>query len=67
MLNIFEIRDDLRSIKLQNCRDVDNYSSRIDRKVKDYNLGPGPTSTDTADTDPNAKTMTKMSEQEHIF
>jgi len=40
-LNIFKIREDLWSIKLQDCGDVDNYASRIDRKVKDYNLGPG--------------------------
>jgi len=37
-LNIFKIREDLWSIKLQDCGDVDNYASRIDRKVKDYNL-----------------------------
>jgi hypothetical protein len=65
-LNIFEIRDDLWSIKIQDCGDVDNYASRIDRKVKDYNLCSGPTTTDT-DADANAKTIAKMSEQEHIF
>jgi len=32
-LNIFEIREDLWSIKLQDCGDVDNYPSRIDQKV----------------------------------
>jgi len=37
-LNIFEIREDLWSLKLKDCGDVDNYASRIDRKVKDYNL-----------------------------
>jgi hypothetical protein len=73
-LNIFEIREDLWSIKLQDCRDVDNYASRIDRNVKDYNLCAGPTAISTAgtdaadtDTDANAKTIVKMSEQEHIF
>ena len=37
--------------------------------MKDFNLGAGPTTTDTdpADTDANAKTIAKMSEQEHIF
>jgi len=66
-LNILEIREDLWSIKLQDCGDVDNYASRIDRKVKDYNLCARPTTTDTdADTD-SAKTIAKMSEQEHIF
>jgi hypothetical protein len=37
-LNIFDIREDLWSIKLHDSRDVDNYASRIDRKVKDYTL-----------------------------
>ena len=64
-LNIVEIREDLWSIKLQDCGDVDNYASRIVRKVKDSNLCTGPTTTDT-DGDANAKTIAKMSEQEHI-
>jgi hypothetical protein len=46
-LNIFEIREDLWSIKLQDCGDVDNYTSGIDQKVKDYNLWAGPLTTDT--------------------
>jgi len=70
-LNNFEIRVDLWSIKLQDCGDDDNYVSLIDWKVKDYNLcgGPSTTGTDAADTDTNAnaKTIAKMSEQEHIF
>jgi hypothetical protein len=50
-LNIFEIREDLWSIKLQDCGHVDNYASRIDQKVKDYTLCAGPSNTDTdADT-----------------
>jgi len=67
-LNIFEIREDLSNIKLQDCGDVNNYTSRINRKVKDYNLcvGPSTTDTDATDTD-SAKTIAKMSEQEHIF
>jgi len=65
-LNIFEIREDLWSIKLQDCGDVDNYASRIDRKVKDYNLCAGPTTTDTDATD-SAKTISQISKQEHIF
>jgi len=64
-LNIFEIREDLWSIKLENCEDVDNYASRNDREVKDYYLCTGPSTTDTdADT---AKTIAEMSEQEHTF
>jgi hypothetical protein len=34
-LNIFEIREDLWSIKLQDCGDVNNYASRIDQNIKD--------------------------------
>jgi hypothetical protein len=57
--------EDLWSIMLQECGDVDNYASRIDHKVKDYNLCSGPSTADTdADT---AKTIAKMSEHEHIF
>jgi len=67
-LNIFEICEDLWSIKLQDCGDVDNYTSRVDRKVKDYNLCAAPSTTDTDATDTDsAKTIAKMSEQEHNF
>jgi len=68
-LNIFEIREDHWSIKLQDCRDVDKYPSRINRKVKDYNHCAGPTTADTdaADSDVNATTITKMGDQEHII
>jgi len=72
-LNIFEIREELWSIKLQDCGDVDNYASQIDRKFKNYNLCIGPiapstSDTDAADTDTDsAKTIAKMTEQEHIF
>jgi hypothetical protein len=70
-LNILEIREDFWSTKLQDCRDVDNYASRIDQIVKDYNLCAGPTTpsttdTDTPDTD-SAKTIAKMSMQERII
>jgi hypothetical protein len=64
-LNIFQIREELWSIKLQGCGDVDNYASRIDRKVKDYNLSSGPSTTDTDGV--TAETIAKISEQEHIF
>jgi len=66
-LDIFEIREELWSIKLQDGGDVDNYRSQIDRKVKDYNLcaGPSTTVTDATITD-SAKTIAKISEQEYI-
>jgi hypothetical protein len=69
-LNIFEVMEDLWSITLQGCGDVDNYASRIDRKFKDYNHCPGPTIPSTTDTDAemdSAKNIGKMSELEHIF
>jgi hypothetical protein len=69
-LYIFEIWEDLWSIKLQDCADVDNYTSRIDRKVNDHNPCTGlttPSTTDTATDTDSAKTISKMSEQEHIF
>jgi len=66
-LNVFEIGEDLWSIKLEDCGDVDNYASRIDWKVEDYNLCARPLTADT-DTDADtAKTIANMSEQEHIF
>jgi len=37
-LNILKIREDLWRIEGQDCGDVDNYASWIDRKVKDYNF-----------------------------
>jgi hypothetical protein len=52
-LNIFEIREDLGRIKLQDCGDVDNSESRIDWRGNDYNQYGRPTTTDTADTDAN--------------
>jgi len=63
-LNIFKIREDLWGIKLQDCRDVDNYALQINWIVKNYNLCAGPTTNDTdaADTNVNAKTIAKMSE-----
>jgi len=67
-LNIFESRQDQWGIKLQVWRDVDNDSSRIDRKVKDSMSCAGPSTTDTdAAVMDTANTMAKMSEQEHNF
>jgi hypothetical protein len=37
-LNIFEMKEDHWSIKLQDCRDVGNYRLRINWKVQHYNL-----------------------------
>jgi len=70
-LKIFENREDHWSIKQQDCGDVDNYASWIERKVNDYYLcvglaAPLTTDTDTADTD-SSKTIGKMSQHVHIF
>lgn len=53
---------------LQNSGNVDNSTPLIDLKVKNYNLGPGPSSidADAADTD-TWQTIAKMSEQEDVF
>jgi hypothetical protein len=67
-LNISEIQEDLWSTKQQDCRDIDNYESKIDQNVKDYNICAGPLTTDTdAFNTDCAKTIAKMTEQEHIF
>jgi hypothetical protein len=68
-LNIFEIRDDHWIIKLQDCRDFNNYVLWIDGKVKHSNLCTAPTSADTdaAETNLNAGTIAKMCQQEQIF
>jgi hypothetical protein len=65
-LNIFDIREDRWSIKLQDYGDVFNYASLINRKVKHYNHCARPTTTAT-DADANAKTIAKMSEQKQII
>jgi hypothetical protein len=69
-INIFEIREDLGSIKLQHCRDIDNNALRIDQKVHDYYLCAGPRAPSTTDTEADTdtgKTIAVMCEQEHIF
>jgi hypothetical protein len=66
MLNIFEIREDLWSIKLLDCGDIDNYTSWIDRQVMDYDLCAGPSTTNTDADTGTSKTIAKISEHEHI-
>ena len=72
MLSVFKIRKDLSNIKQQDCGDVTNQASQINWKIKDDNLCVGPiapstTDTDAADTDASAKTIARISEQEHIL
>jgi hypothetical protein len=60
-LNVFQIREELLQIKLEDCGDVETYASRIDRKVKDYNLCSEPS------TAANAKSVGRMMDEEHVF
>jgi hypothetical protein len=67
-LNIFEIRKDLWSMKVQNSDDVDNYASRIVGIVWDYSMWARQMTTGTEAADMNsATTIAKMSKQEHII
>ena len=67
-LNIFEIGEDFWSIKLQDCGDVDSYALWTNLTVRDYHLCAGPSTTDTDATNmDSAKTISQMSEREHIF
>jgi len=67
-LNIVEIMEDLWSIKLEDCWDVDHYALQIDLKGQDSNVCAGPLTTDIHGTDTiSAKTIARLFEQEHIF
>jgi len=57
--NVFQIREELLGIRLEDCDDVDTYALRIDQKVKDYNLCSEPSTSD-------AKTLAKMTDEEHV-
>ena len=65
--NIFEIRDYLWAIKLQGCKNVDNYTLQMDPKFNNCYLYVGQSTTDTdADMD-SAKTIAMMIKQERIL
>jgi hypothetical protein len=66
-LNLFDIREDLWSIKLQVCGVVDNCALRIDWKVKDYHLCGGPLTTNTSPDMDTAKAIGKMTEHAPII
>jgi len=61
--NVFQIREELFGIRLEDCDDVDTYAVWIDHKVKDYNVcsEPSTSSTDTS------RTLAKMTDEEHVF
>jgi hypothetical protein len=70
-LKIFENMENLWSVNLEDCGDVDNYLSPIDRNNKECNLcavpiAPSSADTNAANTDASAKRIAKMSEQQHI-
>ena len=58
---VFQIREELLGIRLEDCDDVETYALRIDQKVKDYNLCSGPSSLDAT------RTFAKMTDEEHVF
>jgi len=58
--DVFQIREELLEIRLEDCDDVDAYALRIDQKMKDYNLCSEPSTLDV-------KTSAKMTDKEHVF
>ena len=62
-LNIFDIREDLFGLRLEDCENVDSYVSKIGEKVSAYNLYADAAGTRDDDSD----TIPKMSKQEHVF
>ena len=65
-LNIFDIREDLLNLRLEDCEGVDSYVLKIDEKVSAYNLCADSTET-TATGGDDSDTIPKMSKQEHVF
>ena len=65
-LNIFDIREDLLNLRLEDCEGVDSYVSKIDEKVSAYNLCADSTET-TATGGDDSDTIPKMSKQKHVF
>jgi len=60
--NVFQIREELLGIRLEECDDVETYALRIDQKVKDYNLCSEPSTSDAT-----TRTLAKMTDEEHVF
>ena len=65
-LNIFDIREGLLNLRLEDCETVDSYVSKIDEKVSAYNLCADSTGT-TATGGDDSDTIPKISKQEHVF
>jgi len=62
-VNVFQIREQLLGIRLQDCEDVDTYALRIDQKVNDCNLCSEPLTSLWAVT----RTLARMTDEEHVF
>jgi len=60
--NVFQIREELLGLRLEECDDVETYALRIDQKVKDYNLCSEPSTSDA-----KTRTLAKMTDEEHVF
>ena len=65
-LNIFDIREDLFNLRLEDCETVDSYVSKLVEKVSAYNLCADSTGTTETGGD-DSDTIPKMSKQEHVF
>ena len=65
-LNMFDIREDLFNLRLEDCETVDSYVSKKDEKVSAYNLCADSTRT-TATGGDDSDTTPKMSKQKHVF
>jgi len=61
--NVFQMREELLGIRLEDCDDVDTYAVRIDRKFMDYTLWSEPF-TSSSDT---TRTLRKLTKQEDVF
>jgi len=61
--NVFQIREELLGIRLEDCDDVDSYASRIDQKVKHHNRCSEPSRSSSH----ARRTLAKMTDEEHMF
>ena len=59
--NVFQIREELLGLRLEDCDEVDTYALQINQKVNDYNLHSEQSSSDVT------KTLAKMTDEEHVF
>jgi len=60
--NVFQIREELLRISLEECDDVETYTLRIDLKVKHYNHCSEPSTSDA-----KSRTLAKMTDEEYVL